>query len=154
EGYTLTEDSINQIAASPLIVEPKHRRQAQRILRQRLRLAQIDEVLATDSGIDIQSKHPIMLSREEVQGSFYDKLMNDLMNQARDGGVAAGVVNYCLHIGVGCSERPGIALRRATDALRFAVYTHLTKPPTGFSDVFAEAKSLIPVHELFKVSEL
>jgi len=154
EAYTLTEDSINRIAASPLIVEPKHRLQAQRILRQKLRLLQIHEVLATDSGIDIQSKHPIRLSREEVQGSFYDKLMNDLLNEAREAGMAAGVVNYCVHIGVGFSERPRIALRRATDALRFAISTHLAKPPAGFADVFAETKSLVADHELFKTSEL
>jgi hypothetical protein len=154
EKYTPTEDSIERIAANPLITERGYKSQAERMLRQKLRLRQIHEVITTDAGTDIQTKHPIRLSRDEVQDSPYDQLMNDLLERARQGGAAAGVVNYCIHIGVGFSENPEVASRQALNALRFGIRECLSKPPDGFADVFEETKRLVPGRELFKTSEL
>jgi hypothetical protein len=154
ESYTPSRESIATISADPLVAESKYRPQAERILRQKLRLRQIQEVLATDAGTDIATNHPIRLSSEEVRGAVYDKMLNDLLNRARDEGAAAGVVNYCVHIGVGHSDQFERASRRALSALRFGIRTCLEKPPEGLVNVVAEMKAAIPEHELFKTSEL
>lgn len=154
ERYEPTEEAIAQIANDPLIPAPGHRSQAQRMLRQKMRLAQVQEVISTDSGTDIKTKRPIKLSQDEVTGTVYDKFLNDLLDQAHNNGASAGVVNYCVHIGVGYSDDPESASRRASKAVDFAVKTHLSKPPDGFLSVLAETTNLIPDDELVKGSEL
>jgi hypothetical protein len=154
ERYRPSEDSIAKIAADPLIPEPSHRLQAQRMLRQQIKLAQIQEVIATDSGTDIKTKQPIKLSKEEVSGTTYDKLLDDLLSCARKSGISAGVVNYCIHIGIGYDDDPAVASEKAFRACNFSVATHLAKPPEGFTNVLEETKKMVPEGELFKASEL
>lgn len=152
DKYAPAEKSVAEIATDPGI-GPKHRAQAQRMMRQKIRLAQIIEVIKTDKGTDIVSKHPIQLSKDEVKGAVYDKLLNDLLERARTEGAACGVVNYCIHIGVAYQADFNLALQNAEKAAISAIQIHLTKPPKGFSEVFSETRALVPDQELFKTSQ-
>lgn len=153
EQYAPQEESLQLIQEDPSI-EEKHRAQAKRMLRQRIRLAQIDEVLTTDKGTDIQFNMPIILSKEEIVTESYDHFLDQLCDGAKSQVYAAGIVSSCIHVGVGFSKDKGDARTRAIDALGHAIRSHLVDPPDGFAEVWDEVTSMVPHNELFKTFDI
>jgi len=153
EKYNPREESLKLVEGDSGIPE-RYKVQARRMLRQRIRVSQIQEILATDQGTDPGLKLPIRLTETELEEESYDLLLNDLCAQAKEDGVAAGCVDRCIHLGVGFSREPEVAKSLAIDALHYAIVRHLMEPPGGFSIVLEEVKSVVPKKELFKVIDL
>lgn len=153
EMYNPREESLKLVEGDSRIPE-KYKAQAKRMLRQRIRISQIQEILTTDQGKDIRLERPIRLTESELQEESYDLLLNDLCAQAKEDGLAAGSVDRCIHIGVGFSREPEVAKSLAIDALHYAIMGHLMGPPGGLNVVLEEVKSMVPKKELFKVIDL
>jgi len=101
-NYEPTLESLELIKNDSLI-DKKYLPQAERMLRQKIRLEQIQQILKTDEGMDIKG-YPIKLSKETSQIHTYDDLIDELCDEAMKNGSASGVVNNCLHIGIGFSD--------------------------------------------------
>jgi hypothetical protein len=153
EQYNPSEESLRLVEHDSRIPE-RYKAQAKRMLRQRIRVSQIQEILATDQGTDIRFGRPIMLTENEMEEESYGPLLNDLCATAREDGLAAGSVNRCIHLGVGFGQEPEVAKRQAIDALNYAIVQHLMEPPRGFSTVLEEIDSIIPKSEWFKFFDL
>ncbi len=148
ENYEPKIESLKALENDPLI-DKAYLPQATRMLRQKIRLAQIDEILTTDQGTDIKLNASIKLSEQEVGELSYDSFLEQLCGEAKNKGYAAGTVNYCIHIGVGFSENEDEAKRRGIEALNYAINQHLADPPDGLTDVLNEVSILVPKKELF-----
>lgn len=103
-----------------------HVRQAQRILRQRLRTAQVETLLRTDRGIDPGTGLEMQLSEGVITTEEYDQDLASLLDfgEAKGGGYCT--VDGCLHVGVHyAAERASFerAYGAAKAALRSAAAT-------------------------------
>ena len=152
KNYEPDEESLKLIDEDRLI-EEKYKPQAKRMLRQKIRLAQVNEVLKTDKGIDIKLNKPIEL-KEGGSVYGYDAFIEQLCDEAEIQGRAAGVINYCLHIGVGYSEDEEEARQRAVEAVNYAINKHLADLPDRQRDTFNEVSSLVSKDELFKTYDI
>lgn len=97
DNFLNSDETINVIKQCKLIPK-KYKKQAVRMMKQRVRLAQVEEVLSKEKGIDIKLKKPIRFSTYTHIVSEYDDILNNICNQANEDGIAAGVVNDCIHI--------------------------------------------------------
>ncbi len=144
ENYAPDQESLKLIDDDPL-VESRYKQQAKRVLRQRIRLAQIDEILRTDFGTDPVNKLPIFLSQNEFNAESYHPLLNQLCDSALCDGKASGSVNRCIHIGVGYdASDKRLALQNAVNAVQYSIFRHVTNPPSGFPEIFQETVALAP----------
>lgn len=141
ENYEPTEDSLKRLASDPafeqLASDPgtlkRYKSQAERMLRQKIRRANIQEIVATDVGRDFDLQMPVVWSKEEAAVPSYDKMLNELCDNARRNGLAAGTVNHCLHFGVGFAESE-------LEAASIAITEEVGKQ--------------VPEEELFKVADI
>jgi len=144
ENYAPDQGSLNLIGKDSLI-ESRYKQQAKRILRQRIRLTQIDQILRTDVGTDPVNKLPIFLSQNEFKTESYHPLLNQLCESAICDGKASGSVNRCIHIGVGYDAfDKRLALQNAVGAVQYSIFRHVTNPPDGFLELFQETVARAP----------
>jgi hypothetical protein len=150
EKYEPEPASIELLRDNPSI-DKRHKKQAERMLRQRIRLAQITEILDSNHGTDPGLELPAFLTHDEFEEEDYDDFLEDLCDRAREEGGAAAVIQQCLHLGIGYSEDPGEAARAANHALGSTVTGWLESPPEGASDVVAELDGCVPEQHRFLV---
>lgn len=143
EHYTPTEEAIGKIDDDAAIAA-EHKAQAKRMLRQRVRLARIDEIILTDKGIEPSLKMPFRLSKEFVVEESYDNLVDDLLTKANEGGRAAASYAWCLHFGAATGDDPDAAKRRAAEAALFAAHSHYESATAQVRGIIDEVRALIP----------
>jgi len=73
-------------------------RQARRMIRQQLRLQEVDKILTTDTGIDMVTNREIFLSREVYQAEDYVGALHHVIKSAREKGIGVSAVDGCLRI--------------------------------------------------------
>jgi putative transposase len=73
-------------------------RQARRMIRQQLRLQEVDKILTKDTGIDLVTKREIFLSREVFQAEDYVRALHHVIKAARQKGIGLSAVDSCLRI--------------------------------------------------------
>jgi len=144
EHYAPTEEAIGKIDDDTAIAA-EHKAQAKRMLRQRVRLARIDEIILTDKGIEPSLKMPLRLSKDFVVEDSYDDLIDDLLTTAqKEGGRAAASYAWCLHFGTAKSDDPETAKRRAAEAAMFAAHSHYESATEEVRGIIDEVRALIP----------
>jgi hypothetical protein len=99
-GYELDASGLAQVDNDATIA-PSYKKQAKRMLRQKIRLRQVAEVLSTDEGTDIKYKAPIRLSTKPVILTEYDELVQRLLQGASSSEATSGVVSTTMGGGVG-----------------------------------------------------
>ncbi len=152
DKYKPTLESIDLIKDDPLI-DIKYLPQAKRMLRQRIRLEQIQQVLKTDEGMDIKG-YPIKLSTETSQVDIYDDLIDKLCDEAMKSGGASGVNQYCLHIGIGYSHNAQKARDNALMGVKYSIYQLKKDNPEGLDEVKSELLKFISPNELYKTFDI
>jgi hypothetical protein len=153
ERYTPDKASLGAVDSDERI-DPKHRKQAKRILRQRIRVAQVEHMFSHDEGVDIALQKPLRLSKDEIEVTHYDELLDQLCTDAKENGVAAGVSNHCIHVGVGYAEEPETALHKAKVALNRGISEARKRSPTSLQDIEDALSGMIPKEELFQATNL
>ena len=149
EEYEPTEESIKLLQVDHSI-EQKYKPQAERMLKQKIRLKQITEVLKEDEGIDVITKLPIKLFDSPAEPSSYAESLEQGCYNAKNHGAAAGTIQYCIHIGVGFSEDVSKVESIARRAALAAYHTYMKDPPKGLNNVRSELLSIISEKELIK----
>jgi hypothetical protein len=98
----------------------KEIRQAQRMLRQRLRGNRLSELLREDKGVDPGTGTPMRLSAGTIATSDYDSILERLLDLGKEKGAAYVSIEGCLHLGVHYNATAAswaIARAAATEAL-------------------------------------
>lgn len=117
-----TEESIRAIERDARIPHNEVK-QAQRMLRQNLRIEQVTTTLTHDVGVDPQLKLPIRLSKDQFSTVPYDDVLESLILHARQNGAATTAIDQCVFLGVHYSEYGG-DLRRASRIAHAARLQH------------------------------
>lgn len=124
KSYTPTDDALAKLR-SDRSIDRRHIGQAERMLRQRIRLNQIDELLTKDEGIDPKLDMPIKLVGPTVGLTFYDDALSEMSSLALERGCAIQTIDHCLHLGVAFDADPATARKRAWSG----AVTALNAPP-------------------------
>ncbi len=131
-------------------IEERYKLQAKRILRQKIRLQQIMEILKTDKGIDIQSGKLLKLSGPSIETSDYDSFLNQLCKAALKKGIASGTVQFCIHIGVGYAQDVEEAINNSRKAALLGYYESLKEMTNELSEIRAELSCYLDQKEFIK----
>ena len=118
-AYPPVPESLDALKKDPT-VEPHYRKQAERMLRQRIRLEQTREILATDAGTDIKTNRPMRMNHDVIPEESYRRPLVEACDCAIKEGVSAFRVNYCLHFGV--AVHGDTVAARKVHAIRAALY--------------------------------
>jgi len=132
--YGPTPAAIAQLERDPNI-DAAHLSQAKRMMRQKIRLAQVGEVLKTDDGIDLRHDMPIRLPAPIIEVSYYDDLIQQLCDNAAVDDVASGVAGFCIHLSVAASDTPEASRQAAFDQLKRAIAYQREVGPAGVNAV-------------------
>ncbi|MBE0564606.1 MAG: hypothetical protein IH621_01495 [Krumholzibacteria bacterium] len=97
-------------------VDQRYQKQAERIMRQKIRLAQVKEVIESDHGTDIRTGEEIELEGKVHALGNYDLVVERLCGESIAGGACAVTVDGCMHLGCAYSENPEKAQTAALDA--------------------------------------
>jgi hypothetical protein len=100
KNYPMNEAGLVAVDNDP-VIDTRYRKQAKRMLRQKIRLTQVTEIQQTDAGVDIKYSRPIKLSSKAIVLTEYDDAIADLLSQARRNGSASETISHCIAIGVG-----------------------------------------------------
>ena len=73
-------------------------RQARRMIRQQLRLQEVDKILTSDTGIDLVTNRKIFLSPEVYEAEDYVRALHHVIKSAREKGIGVSTVDSCLRI--------------------------------------------------------
>jgi hypothetical protein len=142
ESYAPGPEAVKRIATDPAI-HPDHKKQAVRMLNQRIRFQRAEEFLEKDEGIDPGLGVPIQLSGPMIVVRPFDAMIDQLCDEAVRSGSAAGSVDSCLHIGAGRGGSQEEANRRAFASLNHVISVEAQKQPEGFSAVQQEVVSAV-----------
>jgi len=123
-------------------IRPGHLKQAERMLRQRIRVGQIEQIMKTDIGEDYESGLPIRWSLQESAIPSYAQFLNGLCSTAVETGVSGGTVARCLHLGVGNSGDTDHAKGNALSGVKAAYHNNYRSPPVGMEEVLRELISI------------
>lgn len=119
KAYPPVPESLDALRKDSALA-PQHRKQAERMLRQRIRLEQAREILATDRGVDIKTNQPMRMNHDVIHEESYQRPLIEGCERAIKDGVAAFRVNHCLHFGV--STNGVTVAARKVHAIRAALY--------------------------------
>ncbi|XHR31042.1 MAG: hypothetical protein ACFUZC_10865 [Chthoniobacteraceae bacterium] len=153
ERYKPEKDSMQALETDPRI-HPEHRKQAKRMLRQQIRKAQVEHMFSHDEGTDIMLDKPLIFTKEEVQLTHYDELLNTLCTGAREKGFAMGTSNHCIHLAVGYADEPETALCNARRAMDYGIAKSRKGAPNGLVDIEATLAKTVPKEDLFQIGNL
>ncbi|MCP2014178.1 hypothetical protein L1280_001315 [Deinococcus sp. HSC-46F16] len=120
KNIELKDESID-IIEKDLTLTVKQRKQAKRMLRQKIRIANVEEVISTDSGIDLGTRKPIRLSKDYVNVDDFGGVLQELIDVAVEKSLSSHTVDRCLHLAVGYSESIEEARKLAALALQTQV---------------------------------
>jgi hypothetical protein len=102
-SFEISEDSLEKIDNSPTIGD-KYKRQAKRMMKQKIRTSQVAQLIENDFGFDPSYERYSVLSEKTYYTGDYTAFLNKIMDQAIVDGGSAGTINYCLHFGIGYSD--------------------------------------------------
>jgi len=137
ENYSPDPEAVKRIATDPAI-HPDHKRQAVRMMNQRVRVHRAEEFLKKDEGIDPGLGVPIQLSGPMIVVRPFDAMIDQLCDEAGKKGFAAGSVDSCLHIGAGRGATPEEASQRAFVSLNHVIAGEAQNRPDGFTAIQQE----------------
>lgn len=126
------------------------RKQAQRMMRQRVRLSQAIEVINTDKGIDPMMQCPIQFTSTTYAVAEFDDSVDEICQQAISNKVAGGVINDCIHICVASGDTRGRAIRNALDIAPLCICKHRQNRPV-ILETDSELASFVPPKERFQM---
>lgn len=142
EQYRPEPESLKRIASDPAIQEA-HKRQAMRMMNQKIRVHRAEEFFKSDEGIDPGLGVPIQLSGPMIYTRSFDAMVGQLCEAARGSGFGAGTVDWCLHIGAGHGRTREEATKHAFSALNHALGVAAQKQPDGFPAVREEVLAAV-----------
>jgi hypothetical protein len=142
ERYRPEPESVKRIASDPAIQEG-HKKQAVRMLNQKIRVHRAEEFFKKDEGIDPGLGVPIRLSGPIICTRPFDAMIGQLCESARKTGFGAGSVDWCLHIGAGHGPAREEATKRAFSALNHAIAVAAQEQPDGFAAVREEVLAAV-----------
>lgn len=159
EKYELEDESLKKIRDDEEI-ELNYKKQATRILRQKIRLDQVDRILKDDKGIDPRTKKPIFLVgdptgkavEEEHYGQFLAKLIES--SEKSQHGLSSGTVNHCLHLSVGYSPNENTARRNTIYAATYGMKKQFKDCSAKLGEIRDELLTLIPEKDLTITGDL
>jgi len=154
KDYAPTPETLDKLRQDSTI-ETHHLPQAERIMRQRIRVEQIKGILRYDDGIDPKTNKPISLLNPTIVADSYGYVLNDCCKDAFSNAVSAATVQYCIHVGVGYSSSGATASRElAWKAALSAAFDSLEKAPKDLLKVRTDLKSDIDSQNLYAGFEL
>ena len=153
EKYESKPESLKLLRDNRTIPE-KYLAQAERILKQKIRLGQIKTVLSSDKGIDIKLDIPIRLLDPLIIKDTYDEILDDICVRAKESRIGIATIQSCIHIGVGFSENEIEARKMAERAALYAIHRQIEQPPPGLLDVRKEFLEIMPEKEFYKGFDL
>lgn len=118
-AYPPVPESLDALKEDPAVA-PRHRKQAERMLRQRIRLEQTREIIATDRGVDIKTNRPMRMNHDLIHEESYRRPLIEACERSIKEGIAAFRVNHCLHFGV--TTHGATVAARKVHAIRAALY--------------------------------
>ena len=142
ESYKPDPAVLEQIAKSPEIKD-SHRKQALRMMKQRIRVQQAEEVIVKEEGIDPGLGVPIRIGGPMIMNQPYDPVLNGVCDEARKTGHGAATVDSCLHIGAGYDIDELKARKRAFESLNYALTVAAQDKPEGFGIVQQEVLAAV-----------
>ena len=153
ERYALEDESLDRIKDDNNI-ETDHKQQATRMLRQKIRLDQVHTILKDDRGIDPGTRIPITVVgdakgntiEEENYGQFLAELIQS--GKKEKCGVSSGMINYCLHLGVGYSSDKNVARRKAIYAASHSMKKQLKNPMMEFTEIRDKLLTLVTERDM------
>lgn len=153
ERYKPKPESLEELK-DDRIIDVRHMPQAERILRQKIRIGQIQEVLKFDQGIDVSLNKPIKLLEKVIKTESYADALNAACRQARVHGYASATVQHCIHVGVGYAEDRMEAKTKARKAAQFALFSALGDAPSTLNDVQKELLEQVSQPDFYKGFDL
>ncbi len=142
EKFEPRPEALAQLDEDPRI-PASHLPQAKRMLRQRIRLARIEETLRTDHGTDPVTGATIHLSKDEIELESFCQAVERCCSAASHAGSSSMTVGHCLHIAVGSARDPEAARDRTFAALQARVADNRRSAPQGLRSVVEEVSNLI-----------
>lgn len=100
DNYAPDPEAVKHIATDAAI-HADHKKQAVRMMNQRIRVHRAEQFFRKDEGIDPGLGVPIQLSGPMIVVRTFDAMIEQLCDQAGKSGFAAGSVDSCLHVGAG-----------------------------------------------------
>ena len=88
---------LNSLKECPAIPE-QFRKQTLRMMKQRIRLSQVAEVISKEKGVDIKFNKPISFSKYTYEIDCFDEFVTDICNRTCQDKIAGGVVDDCIHV--------------------------------------------------------
>ncbi|MBK9991879.1 MAG: hypothetical protein IPP19_14420 [Verrucomicrobia bacterium] len=154
EKYAATPEALDQIKVDAEIA-PEHRKQAQRMQKQRIRFSQTAKVLRDDEGTDIKSNQPIRMNHQIINEVHYYKQFDEAARVALESGVSSITVNYCLHIGMASGGDLRDRIRRARRAAAYGFAETATKSEGGLKSFYKKIQDMgIEGGEAFRITNL
>jgi hypothetical protein len=142
ESYKPEPDAVKRIASDPAIQEG-YKKQAMRMMNQKIRVRRAEEFLGKDEGIDPGLGVPIQLSGPMIYTRSFDSIIDQLCEAARKSGFGAGCVDWCVHIGAGYAPTPAEVRRLAFASLNHAIAAEAQNRPDGFAAVQQEVVAAV-----------
>jgi len=128
-------------------IDIRYLKQAKRILKQKIRVEQTEELIKKDYGIDIKTNTPMKLFGPTAEADTYDEFLNKLCDTAINIGLSFGTIHHCLHIGVGYSDNIEKSLQMANFAAVYAYKESLKEADDSLHKVRSDLLSLIDEKE-------
>lgn len=151
EDYKPRPEELKRLRTDPTI-EPRHAKQAERMLRQQIRRAQIEEISRTDIGADLKFGVPVIWSIEETELESYSTFLDELCKKALTSGRASGTVAKCLQLGVGFASSESEAKRIALQALNTAIIKSRAHALPELTAILSEIADTVPANERFTLA--
>jgi len=148
--YQPVPESLDQIDDDPAI-DDRYRSQAKRMMRQKVRLAQVEEILETDEGTDPVSGQLLKLSKDLILLEGIGTSIEQACQVALDTGAASTTLDDCIHVGSGYSDSYQEAKAIASDALDVSVDRHYVLGPDSLRSTMEEIRKIVPEDELVVV---
>lgn len=154
EKYAATPEALDQIKVDQEIA-PEHRKQAQRMQKQRIRFSQTAKVLRDDEGTDIKSNLPIRMNHQLINEVHYYKQFDEAGIAALRSGTSSITVNYCLHIGMATGAEIKDRIRLARRAAVHGLSQTAAKAEDGLKRHYQQIQDMgIEGEEAFKLTNL
>ena len=148
-SYEPKQESLDLLKKDQSI-EGRYKSQAKRILKQKIRIEQIVEILETDKGTDTQTGTLLQLVGPSFETSDFDPFLDKLCNAAKNDGIASGTVQFCIHIGVAYSHETKEAINNSKKAALFGYHESLRKTPIELSEIRADLSRHVEQKEFIK----
>ncbi|MGR3302181.1 MAG: hypothetical protein ACUZ8I_06725 [Candidatus Scalindua sp.] len=150
EKYEVSKESLDLIDRSKEI-DITHKKQAKRMMRQKIRLKQIEEVLIKDEGTDTKFDCNLRLVEPEIEAESYDNNLDNACKTAMKNGISAVMIQHCIHIGIGFSEDKSQAVKSAFEGIKYSIFKRLSGATGDAKDIINEIHNTVPTSECFRI---